>query len=141
MSSASWVGTWLAGGRYHVRAKLGEGGMGLVYRAWDENLESDVVVKVPRLGTVKDAEFSARFAREIRSLVKLAHPHIVRISDVGEHEGLPFAVMQYLPGGSLKERQPMDPCGVALPINPEQLQKWIMPIAEALDFIHVQGYV
>jgi serine/threonine-protein kinase len=141
MTTDQWLGIWLAGGRYHVKAKLGEGGMGFVYRAWDKNLDSDVVVKVPRAGMLCDADFSARFAREIRSLVKLAHPHIVRISDVGEHAGLPFAVMQYLPGGSLKERQPRDPSGGTLPCHPRQLRDWVAPVSDALDFIHSQGYV
>src|SRR3954454_21904805 len=90
------VGQALSGGRYRVTAKLGEGGMGFVYRAHDRNLDAEVVVKVPRRALLEDPEFAERFAREVRALVKLAHPHIVRISDVGEHDALPFAVMQYL---------------------------------------------
>ena len=90
-----WVGQILSGGRYRVDAKLGEGGMGFVYKVWDRNLDTDVVVKAPRKSMLDDPEFALRFALEIRSLVKLSHPNIVKVSDVGEHEGLPFAVMQY----------------------------------------------
>ena len=103
-----WVGFKLAGGRYEVTAKLGEGGMGHIYRARDANLDADVVIKVPRRGVLlEDPEFGERFSREIRSLVKLSHPHVVKVSDVGEHDGLPFAVMQYLSGGSLHDRRPL----------------------------------
>jgi serine/threonine-protein kinase len=91
-----WVGLELAGGRYHVTAKLGEGGMGLVYRARDHNLDRDVIIKVPRRALLEHEHFTERFAREIRSLVRLAHPHIVKAIEVGERDGVPFAVMQYL---------------------------------------------
>src|SRR5690242_11284396 len=101
----TWLGRQLAGGRYHITAKLGEGGMGCVFKAHDANLDCDVVVKVPRPSLLADPEFAGRFAREIQSLVRLVHPHIVRITDVGEEDNVPFAVMQYLPGGSLQDRQ------------------------------------
>src|SRR5262245_11341003 len=113
--TASWVGLVLSG-RYLVRDKLGEGGMGEVYRARDSNLDADVVIKVPRRLMLENAEFAARFTREVRLLVRLAHPHIVKVMDVGEHDGLPFAVLQYLPGGSLRDRQPRDAGGRALPM-------------------------
>ena len=99
--SNDWVGQTLSGGRYRVDAKLGEGGMGYVYKVWDRNLDTDVVIKVPRRSMLDDPEFASRFALEIRSLVKLSHPNIVKVSDVGEHEGVTFAVMQYLSGGTL----------------------------------------
>src|ERR1700679_3283800 len=102
--TATWAGVLLAG-RYQVTAKLGEGGMGFVYRASDHRLNTDVVIKVPRRALMEDGEFAKRFAREIQSLVQLAHPHIVKVMDVGEHAGLPFAVMQCLSGGSLQDRQ------------------------------------
>jgi tetratricopeptide (TPR) repeat protein len=131
-----WEGRQLGGGRYRVTAKLGEGGMGCVYRARDANLDCDVVVKVPRPSLLDDPEFAGRFAREVRSLVRLVHPHIVRITDVGECDGVPFAVMQYLPGGSLEQRQPR---GRGVPAA--ALAAWLEPVAEALDYIHKQGYV
>ena len=107
-STNDWAGLSVSQGRYLVRSKLGEGGMGFVFRAIDRNLESDVVIKVPRRSMLDDPEFAGRFAREIRSLVKLAHPNIVKVTDVGEHDGVPFAVMQYLPGGSLEDYASLD---------------------------------
>ena len=136
-----WVGLELSGGRYRVDAQLGEGGMGTVFRAWDKNLSTEVVIKVPHAAMLQDEEFAARFAREISSLVKLSHPHIVKISDVGNHDRLPFAVMQFLPGGSLEDRQKSGPHGEARAVLPSSLKTWLPSIAEALDFVHSQGYI
>jgi parallel beta-helix repeat protein len=141
MSTATWVGQELAAGRYAVTARLGEGGMGFVYRARDRNLETDVVIKVPRPGMLDDPQFSERFNREIRSLVRLAHPHIVKVTDVGNQQGAPYAVMQYLPGGSLKDRQAKDADGKPVPARPEEILDWLPDLAAALDFIHTQGYL
>ena len=138
---ATWVGRELSGGRYRVDAQLGEGGMGTVFRAWDKNLSREVVIKVPHAAMLQDAEFAARFAREISSLVKLSHPHIVKISDVGDHDRLPFAVMQFLPGGSLEDRQKSDSAADVKPLPPESLKSWLVSIADALDFVHSQGYI
>ena len=66
--TADWSGHEIGNGRYVVSQKLGEGGMGLVYRAFDKNLETDVVIKVPRRDMLDDSEFAARFSLEIRSL-------------------------------------------------------------------------
>lgn len=140
VQSAPWVGRQLSGNRYQIRAALGEGGMGIVYRAWDRNLETEVVIKVPRLSMLEEPGFVERFSREIRSLVKLTHPHIVKVLDVGSQDGIPFAVMQYLSGGSLESRrqswadsQGRCPAG--------SLAGWLSEIAQALDFLHSQGFL
>jgi serine/threonine protein kinase len=91
--TGSWVGLGLLGGRYEVTSQLGAGGMGLVYRARDRQLDRDVVVKAPRRAMLENPEFAGRFAREVRSLVRLSHPHIVKVIDVGEHDGFPFAIL------------------------------------------------
>jgi serine/threonine protein kinase len=141
IGTQEWAGLTLAGGRYKVTAKLGEGGMGFVYRALDQNIDSDVVIKVPRQSMMDDPEFVGRFTREIRSLVKLSHPHIVKVTDVGNFDGIPFAVMQYLAGGSLEDQRPVGPAGQALPCDPRNVPRWLLAVAEALDYIHTQGYV
>jgi serine/threonine protein kinase/WD40 repeat protein len=138
--TADWVGLTLDG-RYTVTARLGEGGMGFVYRAQDARLDCDVVVKVPRAAMLEDAGFRQRFRDEVGALVKLAHPHVVKVSDFGQHEGVPFAVMQFLPGGSLEDRRPKDAAGHFRAISSKALHEWLLPVAEALDFIHKQGYV
>jgi serine/threonine protein kinase len=140
-SQNDWIGLELSNGRYRIESKLGEGGMGFVYRVRDSNIDTDVVVKVPRRAMLEDPEFAPRFAREVRSLVRLAHPNIVRITDFGDHDGLPFAVMQYLSGGSLEDRRSMDASGRAVPCDPHEILSWLIPVAAALDFVHTQGYV
>src|SRR4051812_31138221 len=97
VETANWIGRSLAHGRFAVTARLGQGGMGTVYRAHDQNLDTDVVIKVPRRAMLDDPEFAGRFSREVRSLVRLVHPNIVKVLDVGEQDGCPFAVMQFLP--------------------------------------------
>ena len=141
VTSQEWSGLALAGGRYNVTAKLGEGGMGFVYRALDHNIDSDVVIKVPRQAIMDDPEFVGRFTREIRSLVKLSHPHIVKVTDVGNYDGIPFAVMQYLAGGSLEDQRPVASSGQMLPCDPRSISRWLLAVAEALDYIHTQGFV
>src|SRR4051794_12586441 len=138
--TADWVGLTLDG-RYAVTAKLGEGGMGFVYRARDTRLNCDVVVKVPRAAVLEDAGFRERFAAEVGALVRLAHPHVVRVTDFGQHDRVPFAVMQFLPGGSLDDRRPQGAHGRPLPVPVRKLARWLLPVAEGLDFIHAQGYV
>ena len=117
--------------------------MGQVYLAYDHNLNTDVVVKFPVAADKSSAgpEFLDRFAREIRSLVELSHPHIVKVFDVGELEGHPFVVMEFLAGGSLKDRMPRGPGGELLPMPPRSLSDWLLEIAKALDFVHAQKHI
>ncbi|HVA51053.1 MAG TPA: protein kinase [Pirellulales bacterium] len=140
IAAAYWVGTTLSGGRYRIIAKLGEGGMGVVYRAWDENIANDVVVKAPRRSMMDDPGFAARFKGEMRSLIDLPHPHIVKLSDMGEHDGLPFAVMQFLPGGSLEDRA-YDREGKPRPMPVSSLSGWLPHVAKALQFMHGKNFI
>ena len=127
-----WIGQTLAD-RYHVTETIGVGGMGTVFKASDTRLGAEVVVKAPHPMMIKDAAFAARFKQEIQSLVKLSHPNIVNVMDVGEHDGLPFAVMEYLSGGSLEDR--------ARPCTPDEVAAWLPDVADALDFMHSEGLV
>ena len=140
-STDVWRGQVLSGDRYVVQDKLGKGGMGTVYRAHDRHLDTLCVIKVPNLAVLSLPGFSERFVREIRSLVKLSYPHIVKINDVGQHENIPFAVMQYLPGGELKDQRLRLPDGTLLASPVSSLAQWLPSIAKALDFVHGQGYV
>lgn len=115
--------------------------MGFVFKARDENLDIDVVIKVPHPHLMRDAEFARRFQREIRSLVKLSHPNIVKIQEVGEHLGTPYAVMAYMAGGDLDNRRPRDTRGRPGKVAAKTLAVWLPAIAGALDFVHRQGYV
>jgi len=94
-------------GRYVVLSKLGAGGMGVVFAAYDPELDRKVALKLlhPRLAADADAapssEARARLVREAQALAKLNHPHIVAIHDVGEHQGAVWLAMEYVEGETL----------------------------------------
>src|SRR5918994_3910466 len=92
-------------GRYVLGESLGSGGMGEVYLAHDEVLDRDVALKVLRSHYAGDEEFAERFRREARSAASLSHPNIVQVYDRGETEdGTSYIAMEYVSGGTLKER-------------------------------------
>src|SRR6516225_2643773 len=88
-------------GRYQILEKLGEGGMGAVYKAHDTQLDRDVAVKVLPGHHLNNADAIARFQREARALAKLSHPNIIQAYDSGEDKGRHFLVMEYVEGASL----------------------------------------
>jgi hypothetical protein len=124
-------------GIYRVEEKIAEGGMGSIYSGRDENLGMRVVIKVPHVKFLSEPGFRPRFAREIKELVRLAHPHIARILAQGEHEQVPFFVLQYLGGGTLEER--MEACEGPLPR--EEFVPWMRTMATTLDFVHARGTI
>jgi len=134
------IGQTIAG-RYRIISRLGAGGMGVAYRAWDEEEGRPVVIKIPKRVFLEDPKFAERFAREIRLLQGLRHPHIVPIVDVGEHDGLPYVVMRFLPGGSLSNRRLRDEDGKVRPNPPGMLHLWLPDVADALDHVHANGVV
>jgi serine/threonine protein kinase len=129
----------LFGGRYRIISRLGAGGMGVAYRAWDEEEEVPVVIKIPKKAL--HPKIAERLARDIHLLLGFEHPHIVPIVNVGEHEGLPYVVMRFLPGGSLSNRRLRDADGKVRPNPPGMLHLWLPAVAEALDFVHARGVV
>ena len=90
-------------GRYRLVARVGEGGMAVVYRAVDELLGRPVAVKVLREAFRGDAEFVERFRREAQAAASLSHPNVVQVFDVGRDQDRPFMVMELVDGRSLKE--------------------------------------
>jgi eukaryotic-like serine/threonine-protein kinase len=124
-------------GRYHILEQLGEGGMATVYKAYDTRLEREVAVKVIRLDQFTPATLGRvlkRFEREAKALGRLIHPNIVHVNDYGEHEGVPYLVMDYLPGGTLKPR-------LGQPMPWEEAVRLLIPIAQALEYAHEQAIV
>ena len=88
-------------GKYEVIELLGRGGMGLVYRAFDRQLNREVAIKTVTEGLAGDKEMLERFYREAAKTGALKHPHIVIVYDLGEQDGFPYIVMEYLPGDPL----------------------------------------
>ena len=98
------IGTTL--GHYRIVEKIGEGGMGEVYRAHDERLDRDVAIKVMHQKVAQDAERLARFEREANAVAKLAHPNVLEIWDFGTEDGVTYAVTELLEGQNLRARIP-----------------------------------
>jgi formylglycine-generating enzyme required for sulfatase activity len=122
-------------GRYRIESELGGGGMGSVYRARDIELnERQVVLKFPHEERLSDPVFRLRFLDEIRSLASLDHPHIIKIHDAGETDRSPFAVVQWVGGGDLKDRLDDDLQSAG------ECADWMGPVADALDFVHRNGF-
>jgi len=124
-------------GRYHILEQLGEGGMAIVYKAYDTCLEADVAVKVIRTENLAPSVLERslkRFEREAKALAKLTHPNIVKVMDYGEYEGMPYLVMEYLPGGTLKHK-------LGKPMAWREAVQLILPVAEALDYAHSQNLI
>ncbi|GAA1794077.1 serine/threonine-protein kinase [Actinomadura chokoriensis] len=130
----------LVAGRYRVSELLGEGGMGQVWRGEDLRLERPVAVKVlqPHLmhGSVRERALS-RFEREGRAAARLVHRNIAAVHDVGEHDGLPYLVLEYLHGPDLKGLLDRHPGG--LPI--EHVLTFGAQAAVGLAAAHAAGIV
>src|SRR5919201_1647004 len=121
----------IVAGRYRLEKRLSETAMAEVWRANDQVLERQVVVKP----LAADAD-RPRFEREARAAAGLAHPNIVQVFDYGEDEGRPYMVLEHLPGGTLAERLPE---GVAL--SDEETRRVATDIAAGLAHAHENGVV
>ena len=95
------IGTTL--GHYRIVEQIGEGGMGVVYRAHDESLDRDVAIKVLPEAVADDPDRLVRFEHEAKAVAKLDHPNILAIHDFGTEDGVAYAVMELLEGQSLRE--------------------------------------
>ena len=123
-------------GQYEVLEIVGQGGMGVVLKARDPALDRTVAIKIltPNLAHVAAAR--RRFAREARAAAAVGHEHVVAIHAVDEFRGLPYLVMQYIPGRSLQER--LDASG---PLDVKEILRIGMQAARALAAAHAQGVV
>ena len=90
-------------GSYEISTKIGEGGMGVVYRARDVRLGREVAIKILPETLVADPDALARFEQEAKAVAALSHPNIVAIHDIGESEGLSYVVLELLEGETLGE--------------------------------------
>ena len=120
---------------YEILERLGQGGMGVVYRARQHGLDRLVALKMIRGGPHAAPEHLARFRIEARSVARLRHPNVVQIHDVGQADGLPFVALELLEGGSLEGR-------VAGTPQPERASaELLVTLAGAIGAAHLVGVV
>jgi eukaryotic-like serine/threonine-protein kinase len=122
-------------GPHEILELLGAGGMGEVYRARDTRLDRVVALKVLHGHLAADEHLRQRFDREARTISQLSHPNICALYDVGHQDGIDYLVIEYLDGETLTRRLEKGP----LPI--EQVLRYGIQIADALDKAHKQGIV
>ncbi|HEX5032222.1 MAG TPA: protein kinase [Candidatus Eisenbacteria bacterium] len=122
-------------GPYELIDRLGQGGMGEVYRARDTRLGREVALKVLPENATASSEARARFEREARAISRLNHPHICTLYDIGSEQGTDYLVMELIPGDTLATRMR----GAAVPEG--EVVRLGAQIAEALDAAHRAGVV
>jgi WD40 repeat protein len=121
---------------YEIVEILGEGGMGIVYKARQTRANNRWVgLKMIRAGTLALRNEMDRFRTEIESVARLTHPHIVQIYEVGDHQGLPFFSMEFCAGGSLSARQG------GQPLESEAAARLVATLARAMQAAHDAGVV
>ena len=123
-------------GRYRLLEQVGEGGMGVVWHARDQELERDVAVKLLRPFIAHDSEQARRFHREARTLAALTHENIVRVYDYVSHGEQSFLVMEYIDGGNLAQTTRK-----RLPLSTGEAAAYTQPVAAALAYAHAKGVV
>lgn len=122
--------------RYEIRAPLGKGGMGTVYRGWQLSVDREVAIKVIHPKLSNDRSAVKRFLREARLASRLSQPNIVNVYDFGQSEGVLYLVMELLRGHTLASE-----LGQGRRINPKRTMVIASQLCDALEAAHAQGIV
>jgi WD40 repeat protein len=126
---------WPALPGYEMESVLGQGGMGIVYRARDVRLQRAVALKMLLGGEFAKPDYRDRFQLEAKAAARLQHPNIVQVYDVGDYRGQPYFTLEFMDGGSLQDRL------AAKPQPPAQAARWLATLARAVHYAHEQGVV
>jgi len=134
-SAVPSTGAWPHVPGYEIESELGRGGMGVVYKARQVDLQRPVALKMILTGAHASAVQLERFRAEARAEARLQHPNIVQVYEIGEHEGLPYFSLEFVDGGSLSQkagRQPQPPRDAA---------RLVETLARAAHYAHERGIV
>jgi len=123
-------------GRYEIVSELGRGGMGVVFKAWEESLQRFVAIKMLGDQLTDDQSLVARFLREARAVADLNHPNVVQVFTVDTHDGRPYFAMEYVEGESLTEL-----IRTARRIDPKRAVRLLKEVATGLGAAHDKGVV
>lgn len=124
-------------GRYQIRGKAGAGGMGLVFEGYEPDLKRSVAIKFPRdLPGDAGKLLRERFARESRSLSAIRHPNLITLYEVGEHEGQPYAVLEWIEGDTLDAK-----VRGGSPLGESEAAHIVAKVAMAAHYLHLNGYL
>ena len=129
-------------GDYELEEELGQGGMGVVYRARQRSLDRRVALKMIRSGELASPEERERFQREARAAAQLRHSNIVGVHEVGAVDGRPYFTMDLIPGGSLAEALDRGDWRTAGPGDLERQRRaarLLCAVAEAVHHAHCHG--
>ncbi len=122
-------------GRYEIRSELAQGGMGIVYHAFDPKMDREVAIKVMPAKLMHDPKLRKRFEREARVVADLEHPALVPIYDFGDENDQLYLVMRYLTGGTLLDRLKSHPQAIS------EMARIVKQLAPAFDYVHQQGVI
>jgi len=121
-------------GQYEVQEFIGQGAMGTVYRAYHAQLERTGAVKVMQ-AISPDKDAVSRFRHEAQAIARMRHPNVLNVFDFGEFEGIPYMIVEYVPGGSLADRLTLGP------LDRSTALRFLRGIGAGLDYAHSQGIV
>jgi tRNA A-37 threonylcarbamoyl transferase component Bud32 len=123
-------------GNFELLGEIGRGGMGVIWKARQKDLDRVVAIKMILANHLASQEQVERFVAEARIMARLHHPHIVRIHETGQVAGQHYFVMEYIAGQSLADR-----VRIGGPLSPEKAAQYVCTIARAVEHLHAQGIV
>jgi tetratricopeptide (TPR) repeat protein/tRNA A-37 threonylcarbamoyl transferase component Bud32 len=122
-------------GKFALRERVGQGAFGTVYKAHDPELDRVVALKVPRAGRLSEGQDLDRFLREARSVAQLRHPGIVPVYEVGQADGVPYLVCEFIQGVTLADRL------TDRPLSLHDAAELVAAVADAVQYGHAQGVI
>jgi len=128
-------------GKYEISGMIGQGGMGVVYKAFDPLLQREVAIKVISEKAFENPDIKERFFREARAAARLLHENITVVHDLGEHDGKPYIVMEYLTGSDLRSVLNAIKENTREPLSLPQKLDYARQICKGFEFLHAKDIV